>query len=168
MSHAQRRSSDTPFSATFSRSTFILELELTQLKNYHIVVCQELGQRTGYSECSLLKTRSRISMSTHTHITSAAMAIPTLGAAMLIVVHLSLSTPFYHHSQSTFTIVCGAAIPEVFHHVPCFSIVASVNNNFSLGPQVGPMISLLIEFPEDVFHVVINLRDGVGDLPFPQ
>ena len=76
---------------------------------------------------------------------------------------------FNHDTTSTSTVVLGASIPEAFHRVPCLSIIASVNNNFSLSlcSQVGPVISFLIVFPENVLHVNVNLRDGVCDLPVP-
>ena len=48
-------------------------------------------------------------------------------------------------------------------------MTASDNDNFplSFGSQIGPVISFLMVFPEDMFHEVISLRDGVGFLPFP-
>ena len=73
-------------------------------------------------------------MRTHAPITSAAMAGPTHKdtATLPIVIHFVPVNSFNHDSEATSTVVLGAAIPEAFHHLPCSSIVASVNNNFPL------------------------------------
>ena len=108
--------------------------------------------------------RSRKSFRTQTPTTSAATAVPTprSTATLLIVTLVVLVNSLNHDSTATSTVVLGAAIPEAFHHLPCFSIIASVNNNFSpsLCSQVGPVTSFLIVFPENVFHVIVSLRDG--------
>ena len=107
-------------------------------------------------------------MSTDIPIISAAMAVPTFKgtAILLFVTHLSLSTPLM---TTPHPLLPFFFCPEVFYRRPCFSITASVNSNFplSLCPQVGPVISFLIVFPEKVFHVIANLRSGIGDFLFP-
>ena len=47
--------------------------------------------------------------------------------------------------------------------------LGTVNDNFplSFGHLIAPMIGFLIVLTEDVFHVVISLRDRVSVLPFP-
>ena len=71
-------------------------------------------------------------MGTHTPATSAAIAVSTLKRNHnFIDCHPSvLVDPFYHDAASTFTVVFGTAVPEAFHRLPCFSIIASVNNIF--------------------------------------
>ena len=115
----------------------------------------------------LLKTRSRMSVTTHAPLPSAATAVPTFNgtAILLVVTHLSLSTPliitphplYRYPSQKPVTAFDVSAS------------VASVDNIFSLscGPQVCPVVSFLIAFSKNVLNVIINLTDGVDDFPFP-
>ena len=109
----------------------------------------------------LLKTRSRISVRTHTPISSAAMAVLTLSgnAFLLIVTQWSLSAPL---------ITFGTAIPEALHRLPCLCIATCQQYLFSVPLLPSwPMISFLIVFQENVFDVVVNLLDRICDLPFP-
>ena len=77
------------------------------------------------------RTRSRMPVITQTPATSAAIAVPDKGTAiLLIVIHLSLSTPVNHDTRATFTVVLGAAIPEAFHRLPSFRVGAFVYNTF--------------------------------------
>ena len=119
----------------------------------------------------LMRTRSRISGSKHTPITSAAMAVPTFKSTRDFGSPSPTCPvdPFDHHATPAFPVAFGTTKPEAFHRLPCFRITASVNNNFplSFGSRIGPVIGFLIVFPEDVFHLIVNLRDGICDLPFP-
>ena len=102
-----------------------------------------------------------IPVNTHTPIISAAMAVPTFRctAMLLMVTHVFSVNSFDHHSASTLPMLLARAIPKSFDCLPHVSITFRVNNNFplSFGSHVGPVIGLLLVFPKDVLHIVVNL-----------
>ena len=100
------------------------------------------------------------------------MAVPAVNGTdylSWIVARLSMSAPLITTPHPLLPLSFGAAIPESFHRLPCFSIVASVNNNFplSFSPPSWPSALLPDCVPENMFDTVVNLRDRVGYLPFP-
>ena len=96
---------------------------------------------------------------TKTHSTSAA-----IDRDPLVPVHA-----FDNNSTAASTVVLGAAIPEALHRLPSFRITTLVNFNVPLSfcTLVRQMISFLVVFSEDVFHVTVDLRDRKCDLFFP-
>ena len=74
---------------------------------------------------------------------------PTTSAAMAVQIRdFADRDPFVPDSTATFTVVLGAAIPDAFHRLPSFRIIAFVYNIFSLslGTQVGQVIGFQIVF----------------------
>ena len=53
---------------------------------------------------------------------------------------------FVPDSTVTFTVFPGGAIPDAFHRLPSFRIIAFVYNFLSLGTQVGQVIGFQIVF----------------------
>ena len=69
---------------------------------------------------------------------------------------------FDNESTTTSTVTLGAAVPEAWHRLPLFIIIPVIHNNFSLSfcTQVCPVIRFLVMFPEDVLHIIVDLRDN--------
>ena len=73
------------------------------------------------------------------------------------------------NTTTTSAIDLGASIPDATEHLPLFIFISFVNDNYSLSlrSNVRPVISFFIVFPEDVLHVIIDLRDTKCSLSLP-
>ena len=115
--------SDTPFSATFHVSHFVLGLELTKFKNCHIIVCQNCVLATIDILNTLALVENQIKdfyEHAQTHHFSCHGRTNFQWYRNLADRHPSVPVnSTSHDSAATSTVVLGAAIPEAFHRLPC-------------------------------------------------